>query len=88
MVQKQAKKEAKLLPAVMKEYDAVFSLSLSEGFANISFDEKGNIFVKFLNDEGYATEDAEQNLADVQKVARFMEEMKTLRLQDYSRPNA
>jgi hypothetical protein len=72
----------------MKEYDAVFSLTTSDGFANISFNEKGEIFVKFLDDEGYASEDSEQRLADVQKVARFMEEMRNMHLQDFSQPHA
>ena len=80
---KQVKEEKKYLPLVMKQYDAVFSISLSDGFANISFNESGDGVVTFLNDEGYTAEDAEHKLEDVKKVAGFMEEMKNLRLQDF-----
>lgn len=88
MVQKHKEKEPKYLPTIMKEYDAVFSLTLSDGFANISFNEKGEIFIKFLNNDGYVSEDSEQKLVDVQRVAHFMDEMRNLRLKDYSQPNA
>lgn len=88
MLQKSKEKEPKRLPEIMKEYDAVFSLNTSDGFANISFNEKGEVFVKFLNSDGYVSEDSEQRLGDIQKVAKFMEEMRNLRLQDYSHPNA
>jgi hypothetical protein len=40
----------------MRENGLVFSLTLSEGFANISFDYRGDAKGQFLNDEGYASE--------------------------------
>ncbi len=67
----------------MKEYKAVFSISLSEGFANIDFNDKGDMTVAFLNDEGYSEEDKEYAMVDIQKVAHFIDEMKKLKLEQF-----
>ena len=77
------KQEEKNLPGVMKEYSAVFSVSLSDGFANISFDDKGEMVVQILDDEGVSREDAEHSIRDIQKIAHFVDEMKPLRLEEY-----
>jgi hypothetical protein len=83
---KNEKDKKKYLPTVMKENGAVFSLTLSDGFANISFDDKGDASVEFLNEEGYNGSDISFRMTDIQKVARFMEEMRDLRLQDFVAP--
>jgi hypothetical protein len=85
MITKTKEQSKKTLPEVMKQYRVVFSLSLSGGWANISFDDKGDAKVQFLNEEGYAAEDTEQSLADIQKVAEFMGEMRGLHLKDYEK---
>ncbi len=73
----------------MKEHDVVFSISLSEGFANIEWDEKGEPYVQFLNDEGYAGEGVSPHLKDVQKIANFMKAMYEMKINQYqSKPKA
>lgn len=73
------------LPSVMARYDAYFSLSLREGFAHIKF-EDGKMYVEWLNDEGMMEEDGNRTeLEDIERVAKFMREMKELQLEDYSR---
>ena len=49
MVEKTTKKET--FPEIFKRNNAVISMDIKDGFANISFDN-GEITVKFLNDEG------------------------------------
>jgi hypothetical protein len=84
MIQKQEKKET--LPEVFKRNDAVISMSIEDGFANIKFDNDNNeITVLFLNDEGYQNEDMEINIKDVQRVGKFMEDLKSLRLNEWSK---
>lgn len=85
MITKTKEQPKKTLGEVMKQYRVVFSLSLSDGWANISFDDKGEAKVQFLNEDGYAAEDSEQSLADVQRVAGFMNEMRELHLKDYEK---
>jgi hypothetical protein len=77
------KKES--LPEVMAKYDAYFSLSLMDGFAHIKF-EDGKMYVEWLNDEGYYEEETNRTeLADIERVADFMRDMKALKLEDYSK---
>jgi hypothetical protein len=85
MITKTKEQPKKTLAEVMKQYRVVFSISLSDGWANISFNDKGETTVQFLNEDGYAGEDSEQSLADVQKVAEFMGEMRELHLKDYEK---
>jgi hypothetical protein len=85
MIKKTEEKEKKNMAQVMKENDAVFSLSLSDGFANIEFDEKGESIVQFLDEEGRPNDEGYQKLQDVEKVARFMCELRELRLKDYEK---
>ena len=42
----------------MRTNDAVFAIPRSDGFANISFGDKGNATVQFPNAEGYASADS------------------------------
>ena len=80
---KQPEAQKKMLPEVMKEFNAVFSLSLSDGFANISFDDKGERVVTFLDYEGMANDEGIVSYQDVKKVAGFMEAMNDLQLKDF-----
>lgn len=80
MIKKETKK--KTICEVMKDNSAVFSLTLSQGYANIDFNDK-EMFVQFLDDEGYSTDELEIPLKDVEQVSRFMSEMKSLRIGDY-----
>ncbi len=84
MIKKETKVK-KTMGEIFKEFDAVFSMNISEGFANISFDDKNETRVQFLNDEGYAYDLDEINLPlkDIEKVGRFMAEMKELKLEEY-----
>ena len=76
------------LSEVMQKYDAYFSISLSEGFAHIKFENDGRMFVEWLNDEGYMDEDSNHTeLRDIEIVANFMREMKDLRLDEFSKKN-
>ena len=75
--------EKKSLPEVMGSYKAVFSIPLSEGWANIGFNEKSEMTVELLNEDGYGNGGGEYKLADLDKVTNFMREMKELRLGEY-----
>ena len=77
------KLKIKTLSDVMREHNCVFSMSLSDGFANLSFDEKGDVNVEFLGDEGEPYLDSKVRMKDVQKVAKLMEDLKSLRLDEY-----
>lgn len=81
MIKKQPQK--RMLADVMRENNCVFSMSLSDGFANLSFDEKGDVNVEFLGDEGEPYLDSKVRMKDVQKVAKLMEDLKSLRLDEY-----
>lgn len=71
---------------VMKEYNAVFSVALSDGFANISFNDKNEMVVEFLGDEGSPyTDGMELPLQDIDKVSKFMGELKVLRLEEFAK---
>lgn len=77
--------QRKTLPEVMAKFDAYFSLSLADGFAHIKF-EDGNMYVEWLNDEGFMEEDSNRTeLRDIERVADFMREMKALKLEEYSK---
>lgn len=82
---KQSAEPKKTISDVMSKYDAFFSISLHNGFAQIKFvDQK--MFVTWLNDEGYADEDGQDvPLEDIERVADFMRELKNLRLTEYSK---
>lgn len=85
MIQKTTTK-TETLPEVFKRNDAVISMSIKDGFANIKFDnDNGKITVLFLNDEGYQNEDMEIGIEDVQRVGKFMEDLKSLKLQEWSK---
>jgi hypothetical protein len=84
MVEKTIKKET--LTEIFKRNDAVISMSIKDGFANIKFDnDNGSITVLFLNDEGYQNEDMEIGIEDVQRVGKFMEDLKSLKLNEWSK---
>ncbi len=68
---------------IMKDASAVFSVSLRDGFANISFDDKGEMRVQLLNDEGYTQEDFEASADDLIKIATFITDIKAVRLSEY-----
>jgi hypothetical protein len=74
--------EVKTFGTVMRANNAVFSVALSDGFANISFDESDKMVVQFLNDEGYAGEEIEHPIQDIEQVSRFIGELKSLRLDE------
>lgn len=81
MVKKQEIKKS--FADIFRENNAVFSITLSEGFANVSFDEKNEMRIEFLNDEGYSNEGLEIPLKDISKVSKFIEDLKSLKLEDY-----
>ena len=69
---------------VMKKHNAVFSITLEEGFAHIGFEEN-EMYVEWLNEEGYQeTEGTRTGLKDVVKIAEFMRDLKSLKLENYS----
>ncbi len=73
------------LPQVMEKYGGVFSVSLSNGFAHLSF-ENGEMVCTWLNEEGYVEEDGHKApFKDIERVADFMREMKELRLNEYTK---
>lgn len=74
------------LPEVMNRYGGMFSIETKSGFAHLKFEADGEMYVTWLNDEGYVEEDG-QNIPfkDIERVANFMREMKELRLPDYQR---
>lgn len=75
------------LAQVMTKYGGMFSIDLSNGFAHLKFQEDGEMYVTWLNDEGYVEEDGQDvPFKDIERVANFMREMKELRLQDYAKP--
>ena len=73
----------KSIAEIFRENDAAFSITLSEGFANITFNDKQEMRVQFLNEEGYHDEEMEVALKDVEKVSKFMTDMKSMRLEEY-----
>ncbi len=84
MIQKQENKKKETLAEIFNKNNAVISMSTKDGYANIDFVD-GKIVVKFLNDEGYQGEDLELDINDIQKVAKFMEDLKSLRLEEWSK---
>lgn len=74
------------LAQVMSKYGGMFSIELASGFAHLKFEEDGELYVTWLNDEGYVEEDG-QNIPfkDIERVASFMREMKELRLSEYKK---
>lgn len=73
-----------LLPQVMEKYGAYFSLELQDGFAHIKIENDGEMYVEWLNSDGYMQEEDNRTaFRDIETVANFMREMKELRLQDY-----
>lgn len=82
MPEKTTKKET--LPEIFNRNNAVIAIPTKDGYANIDF-IGGEIVVKFLNEEGYQDEELELNIKDIQKVAKFMEDLKSLKLQDWSK---
>lgn len=81
MKEKTIKRET--LPTIFKRNNAVISMSTKDGYANIDFVD-GKIVVKFLNEEGYQDEDLELDIEDIQKVSKFMEDLKSLKLEEWS----
>ena len=77
---KKQTEQPKTFGSVMTAHNAVFSVALSDGFANISFNELNEMTVQFLNDEGYAGEEMEHSIRDIDHVSRFITELKSLRL--------
>jgi hypothetical protein len=82
MIEK-SKKET--MSEIFKRNKAVISMDTKDGFANISFEDNGEITVKFLNEYGYQNDDMEINMEDVQRVGKFMQDLKEVRLSDYKK---
>ncbi len=82
MIKKQEKK--KTFQEVFRENDACFSMTISEGFANVNFDEKNEMRVQFLDDEGYSRDEMEIPIKDVRKVSKFISDLESLKLSDYT----
>ena len=75
------------LPQVMSKHAAYFSIELSKGFAHIKIENDGEMYVQWLNDEGYYQEDDNYTpLKDIERVADFMRAMKQLKLENYKLP--
>ena len=73
------------LPEVLIKYGAKFTIDIKSGFAHIGFEEDGEMYVEWLDDEGCVEEDGNHvPLADIEIVADFMRAMKELRLNEYS----
>lgn len=72
---------------VFRRNDATFSMSIPDGFANISFGEKGEMTVQFLNDEGYSysSDETEIPMEAIEKVSKFMADLKKMRLNEFSK---
>jgi hypothetical protein len=74
---------------VIGRNDCVLSVSISSGFANISMqkDYTGNyaMVVKFFDEEGNCNEDMDIPAKDVLKVGIMLEDIKKLRLNDYTK---
>ncbi len=86
MIPKKEPEPAKL-PEVLKKYNAVFSVSLYEGFANVEWDEKGDCVVKFFDDVGTSIGgyDVSILMSDIIKVGEFMAELNKMRLKDFEK---
>lgn len=82
MIEKTKTRET--LPEIFNRNNAVIAVPTKDGYANIDF-VSGEIVVKFLNEEGYQDEELELNIKDIQKVAKFMEDLKSLRLEEWSK---
>jgi len=68
---------------VMRQYEASFSISLSDGFAHIKYiDQK--MYVTWLNDDGYVQDEGQDvPFDDIERIANFMRDLQALRLTDY-----
>ncbi|HNA25185.1 MAG TPA: hypothetical protein PLI01_00490 [Nitrospira sp.] len=69
---------------ILREHGAVFSICLSDGgYANVDLNHDGKKWVvTFLNDDGCNRED-EIPMEDVEKVARFVQQLRDMRLPDF-----
>jgi len=77
-------KSTETIASVMQRYGGVFSIDLASGFAHMKFQEDGEMYITWLNEDGYVEEDGhEVPFKDIERVANFMKEMKALRLSDY-----
>lgn len=70
----------------MEKYEASLSLEVDGGFAHVKF-SGGKMYVQWLNDEGYTidNDDIETSFDAVKRVANFMEELMSLKLDFYSK---
>ena len=92
MIKQKAETKKVTFSELFAKNNAVISISIDRGFANISFDvDYGGKYIEhvaFLDDEGRPlTDECGENGAsfdDIQKVANFILKMKQLRLDEMS----
>lgn len=74
---------------IMRRSDAVFSLSIEGGFANIkmekTYNDKENLVVKFYDEEGVSQEDMDVLANDVVKVGKFIQDLKAVRFEEWKK---
>jgi len=86
-ISKEPAKPRKTFVNVLAKYNAAFSIELRSGFAHINFNPDGDMYVEWLNEEGYSYEEGHQvPIQDIERVADLMRELKELRLNDYQTP--
>lgn len=72
---------------VFRRNDATFSMCIPDGFVNISFDEKGEMTARFLNEEGYSysSDETDIPIEAIEKVSKFIADLKKMRLNEFSK---
>ena len=74
---------------IMRNRSVVFSMSLRDGFANIEMDkdyqDREKMVVKFFDEEGVSQEDMAVSVDDVASIAKFVEELKALKIEEYKK---
>lgn len=85
MIEKQTKKET--MSEMFKRNNAVISMEITNGFANFLFENDGKITVTFISEEGYGynSDEMEIDIIDIQKVGKFMEDLKSLKLSEFTK---
>jgi hypothetical protein len=69
---------------VMKKHDAVISMSIKEGFVNVTF-HRGEFEVSFFDDEGCTLlndYDDKLSFETIDKITKFINDLKSIKLKD------
>lgn len=75
--------EKKTIADIFREAHATVTIGVTCGFAAITLENNMKHKVQFYTEEGYTADDHEHEAEDIQKIAYFIDQLNSLKLDQY-----